>query len=333
MIVSTMSTGAALDALLLTTPAKLPSRLTLPVIGSPMFLVSTPELVIAQCRAGVVGAFPALNARPQEELGVWLDRIGAALQAYRVEHPEAKIAPYAVNLIVHQSNARLADDLDTCVRHRVPIVITSLHAPDKVVEKVHAYGGIVLHDVTTVRHARKAIRAGVDGLILVCAGAGGHGGALSPFALAAEVRPLFDGLLVLAGAISNGAAILAAQTLGCDLVYMGTRFLASEESSAAQAHKQMVVDGGSEDIVYTPYFSGVPGNYLKQSIRAAGLDPDQLPAQDLSSVDFGKPKRWKEIWGAGQGVGAIGDIAPAAAIIATLREEYQAARRKMTSPT
>jgi len=309
--------------------ADLPTRLRLPVIGSPMFLVSNPALVIAQCCAGVVGAFPALNARPQEELDAWLTRIGQALQRHREQYLDALIAPYAVNLIVHQSNARLSDDLATCVRHRVPIVITSLHAPDKVVEAVHGYGGLVLHDVTTLRHAKKAIGAGVDGLILVCAGAGGHAGALSPFALVGEVRPLFDGLLVLAGAISSGNDILAAQALGCDLVYMGTRFLASDESAATPEHKQMIVDGHAEDILYTPHFSGVPGNYLKASIRAVGLDPDNLIAEDRAGIDFGKPKRWKDIWGSGQGIGSIESVMPATCIVEQLVQEYQAARTRL----
>lgn len=310
-------------------PEALPAQLRLPVIGSPMFLVSNPALVIAQCCAGVVGSFPALNARPQEELEVWLTQIDTALAAYRQAHPQAVVAPYAVNLIVHQSNPRLQDDLATCVRHRVPIVITSLHAPDQVVEQVHAYGGIVLHDVTTLRHAKKAIAAGVDGLILVCAGAGGHAGALSPFALVGEVRPIFDGLLVLAGAISRGDGILAAQALGCDLVYMGTRFIASEESMAVPEHKQMIVDGSAADILYTPYFSGVPGNYLKPSIQAAGLDPDHLAAQDKAAMDFGKPRRWKDIWGSGQGIGSIDAVLPAAQIVDQLDAEYRAARQRL----
>ncbi|MFL9924303.1 nitronate monooxygenase family protein [Herbaspirillum lusitanum] len=314
---------------LLPTPADLPARLSIPVIGSPMFLVSNPALVIAQCCAGIVGSFPALNARPQEELDVWLTQIGTALASYRSAHPDRKVAPHAVNLIVHQSNQRLQADLDSCVRHRVPVVITSLHAPDMVVEKVHAYGGIVLHDVTTLRHAKKAIGAGVDGLILVCAGAGGHAGALSPFALATEVRAIFGGLLVLAGAISNGGGVLAAQAMGCDLAYMGTRFIASEESMALPQHKQMIVDGSAADILYTPYFSGVPGNYLKPSISAAGLDPDNLEPQDKSAVDFGKPKRWKDIWGSGHGIGAIHAVEPAAQIVQRLMDEYAQAQRRI----
>lgn len=309
--------------------ATLAARLRLPVIGSPMFLVSNPALVTAQCGAGIVGAFPALNARPQEQLEQWMCRIEEDLDALRQAHPSRIIAPYAVNLIVHPSNQRLQDDLATCVRHRVPIVITSLHAPEQVVAAVHAYGGIVLHDVTTLRHARKAIAAGVDGLILVCAGAGGHAGALSPFALAAEVRRLFDGLLVLGGAISDGRGILAAQALGCDLVYMGTRFIASEESAAAPLYKQMIVQGSAEDIVYTPYFSGVPGNYLKPSIRAAGLDPDQLREAPAQGMDVARPKRWKDIWGSGQGLGAVSEVLPAARIVEQLVEQYRQAREAL----
>jgi len=313
--------------MLLADPAELPGRLRVPVIGSPMFLVSNPELVIAQCRAGIVGAFPALNARPPQALDAWLMQIGEALRPRDADRPPRPPAPYAVNLIVHPSNQRLQEDLATCARHRVPIVITSLQAPDAVVETVHGYGGIVLHDVTTLRHARRAAAAGVDGLILVCAGAGGHAGALSPFALAAEARAFFDGLLVLAGAISTGAGVLAARALGCDLAYMGTRFIASEESAAAPAYKQMIVDGQAADIVYTPAFTGVPGNYLKPSIRAAGLDPDDLPA--AVPADFGGPRRWKDIWGCGQGLGAISRVLPAAGIVAELATEYAEARRRL----
>ena len=305
----------------------LPQQLALPVIASPMFLVSNPALVIAQCCAGIVGSIPALNARPQELLDDWLTEIEQGLAACRAADPQRVIAPYAVNLIVHQSNPRLQDDLDTCVRHRVPVIITSLHSPDSVVGQVHAYGGIVLHDVTTVRHAKKALAAGVDGLILVCAGAGGHSGALSPFALVTEVRSFYDGLLVLAGSITSGSGILAAQALGCQLAYMGTRFIASEEAAAVGAYKQMVVESSAADILYTPYFSGVHGNYLKPSIRASGLDPDNLPVHDAADMNFAKPKKWKEIWGCGQGAGNIRDILPAADIVARLKQEYRVARQ------
>ncbi len=303
-------------------------NLTLPVIASPMFLVSNPAMVIAQCCAGIVGSMPALNARPQEKLDVWLTEIEEGIAAYRRTHPDAVIGPYAINLIVHQSNERLMDDLDVCVRHRVPVVITSLHSPEVVVHQVHAYGGIVLHDVTTIRHAEKAIAAGVDGLILVCAGAGGHAGALSPFALVNEVRSMYDGMIILAGAIVNGRHIFAAQTMGCDLVYMGTRFIASAESAAVPEYKQMIVGSTAADILYTPYFSGVNGNYLKPSIRAAGLDPENLQ-ENNTDVNFSKPKKWKDIWGSGQGVGGIHSVLPVADIVAGLSVEYREARRNM----
>ena len=311
-------------------PAQL-QTLALPVIASPMFLVSNPELVIAQCCAGIVGSFPALNARPQEALDAWLTEIENGLALLSAADPDRAIAPYAVNLIVHQSNPRLEDDLETCVRHRVPVVITSLHAPDAVVDRVHAYGGLVLHDVTTVRHAKKALASGVDGLILVCAGAGGHAGTLSPFALVPEVRAFYDGLLVLAGAITSGAGILAAQTLGCQLAYMGTRFIASEEAAALQEHKQMIVTSTAADILYTPYFSGVSGNYLKPSIRAAGLDPDNLPEGDAADMNFAKPKKWKDIWGCGQGAGNIHAVLPTGDIVARLSYEYEDAKQRFLS--
>ncbi|RTZ43238.1 nitronate monooxygenase [Candidimonas sp. SYP-B2681] len=311
------------------TVAQLKESLALPVIGSPMFLVSNPALVIAQCCAGIVGSFPALNARPQERFAEWLTEIEEGIERYRAEHPGKKIAPYAVNLIVHQSNPRLDEDLETCVKHRVPIVITSLHSPERVVKRVHAYGGLVLHDVTTIRHAKKAAAAGVDGLILVCAGAGGHAGALSPFALVNEVRDVYDGLLIMAGAITSGSGILAAQAMGCDLAYMGTRFIATTESAADEAYKQMIVETTAADIIYTPYFTGVSGNYLKPSIAAAGLDPENLSAGGRESMDVGKPKKWKDIWGSGQGVGNISSILPAGEIVAQLQEEYSAAKRKL----
>lgn len=311
------------------TVAQLKESLALPVIGSPMFLVSNPALVIAQCCAGIVGSFPALNARPQELFEQWLAEIEEGIARYRADNPGRKVAPYAVNLIVHQSNPRLQDDLEACVRHRVPVVITSLHSPERVVERVHAYGGLVLHDVTTLRHARKAMAAGVDGLILVCAGAGGHAGALSPFALVNEVRAIYDGLLVLAGSITNGSGILAARAMGCDLAYMGTRFIATDESSAAPGYKQMIVETTAADIIYTPFFTGVSGNYLKPSIVAAGLDPDHLADGGRESMDVGKPKKWKDIWGSGQGVGNIACILPAQKIVAQLCEEYEAARRRL----
>ena len=312
-------------------PVQLQNKLELPVVASPMFIVSGPELVIAQCCAGIVGSFPALNARPQQDLEKWIVRIKQELADYQAAHPQRKVAPFAVNQIVHHSNSRLEHDMDVCVRQQVPIIITSLKLPDSLVRQVHAYGGIVLHDVVNVRHAEKALEAGVDGLILVCAGAGGHAGALSPFALVNEVRRFYDGTLALSGSITNGSAILAAQAMGCDLAYMGTRFIATHEANADDEYKQMIVESAAADIVYTPYFSGIHANYLKPSIARNGLDPDQLPAADPSKMDFdnrhAKPKAWKEIWGAGQGVGNINDNLPAAEVIARLRAEYVSARQ------
>lgn len=315
-------------------PPLLEGRLRLPVIGAPMFLVSGPELVIAQCTAGIVGAFPALNARPQEELDRWLTRIELALAEHRAAHPDAPAAPFAVNQIVHTSNGRLEADMEVCIRHKVPIIITSLRPPHPVVEQVHAYGGIVLHDVISVRHAEKALEAGVDGLILVCAGAGGHAGMLSPFALVNEVRRFYDGTLVLAGAITNGNGVLAAQAMGCDLAYLGTRFIATRESNAADRYKQMISDARAADILYTAFFTGVHGSYLKPSVRAAGLDPDNLPAAPAGQMNYDRreerPKAWKDIWGAGQGVGNISDVPPVADLVDRLEREYCAARARLT---
>jgi nitronate monooxygenase len=301
-------------------PALLHNRLKLPVIGAPLFIISNPDLVIAQCRAGIVGSFPALNARPKEELDVWLTRIRASLTA--------EDAPFAVNQIVHGSNDRLEHDLDICAKHRVPIIITSLRAPNAVVDAVHGWGGLVFHDVTTLRHAEKALEAGVDGLILVAAGAGGHAGTLSPFALVAEVRRRFAGPLILSGSITNGAQILAAQAMGADLAYMGTRFIATAEANADARYKQMIVESAAADILYTPFFTGVPGNYLKPSITASGLDPDALPAAEKPGINFGstRVKPWRDVWGAGQGVGSITDAPPAGEVIARLRAEYATAR-------
>jgi nitronate monooxygenase len=300
------------------TPAELQAALALPVIAAPMFIVSGPELVIAQCKAGIVGSFPALNARPQEALDEWLTKIRA----------EVGSAPFAVNQIVHQSNVRLDHDLDACIRHRVPIIITSLRPPGDLVKRVHEYGGLVFHDVINVRHAEKALSEGVDGLILVCAGAGGHAGTLSPFALVAEVRKFFTGPIVLAGAIGTGRGILAARALGADFAYMGTRFIATREANASPAYKQAIVAGTAADVVYTPYFTGVAGNYLKPSIVAAGLDPDNLPVKDKNAMDFGggAAKAWRDIWGVGQGVGAIDDIPGAGELIERLKREYDEAR-------
>lgn len=307
------------------------ASLALPVIAAPMFIVSTPELVIAQCCSGIVGSFPALNARPASELDAWLARIEAALAEARARDPSRPIAPFAVNQIVHGSNDRLAHDVEVCVRRRVPLMITSLRAPGEVVRAAHSYGGLVFHDVTTIRHAEKALEAGVDGLILVCAGAGGHAGTASPFALVGEVRRFYSGPIALSGAITTGDGILAAQALGADLAYMGTRFIATEEANAAAAYKRMIVEAGSADIVYTPFFTGVPGNYLRPSLRAAGLDPDALPAPGADAMNFGsgRAKPWRDIWGAGQGVGTIGDAPPTAEVVARLKREYAAARARL----
>lgn len=308
--------------------------LSLPVVSSPMFIVSYPELVLAQCKAGIVGSFPALNARPPELLDEWLTQIQQALAQHRAEHPDAVIGPIAVNQIVHQSNARLERDVRVCIDHRVPIFITSLRAPVKeMIDAVHSYGGIVLHDVVNLRHAQKALEAGVDGLVLVAAGAGGHAGTLSPFALVGEVRKLFDGPLVLSGAIANGASILAVQAMGADLAYIGTRFIATREAHAAHAYKQAIVQASAADIIYTNLFTGVHGNYMRQSIVAAGLDPNNLPMSDKSQMNFGdgssKAKAWKDIWGAGQGVGLMDDIPSVAELVARLKDEYQAARVRL----
>ena len=311
---------------------KLRSQMSLPVIAAPMFIVSNPGLVIAQCTSGVIGSFPALNARPAERLDDWLSSIEAALSAHRKTHPEAKVAPFAVNQIIHQSNDRLDHDLDACVRHQVPVIITSLRAPTDVVRRVHAYGGVVFHDVISVRHAQKALEAGVDGLVLVCAGAGGHAGALSPFALVREIRQFFDGPIALSGAITDGNGILAAEAIGADFAYVGTRFIATAEANAEERYKQMIVEGTAADVVYTPYFTGVPGNYLKTSIVAAGLDPDDLPQADKTKMNFGTsagPKAWKDIWGSGQGIGNIEEVLPTQELVARMRVEYQAARKRL----
>ncbi|HLT76447.1 MAG TPA: nitronate monooxygenase family protein [Ferrovibrio sp.] len=312
-------------------PQILQGKLTLPVIGSPLFIVSCPELVIAQCKAGIVGSFPALNARPAHVLEEWIIRIKEELAAYQKANPQAKVAPFAVNQIVHGSNDRLEHDVEICVKHQVPIMITSLRPPADVVKAAHSYGGIVLHDVISVRHAEKALEQGVDGLILVCAGAGGHAGTLSPFALVSEVRRFYQGTVVLSGAIANGRGILAAQAIGADLAYMGTRFIATNEANASPEYKQMLVDTAASDIVYSSLFTGVHGNYLKPSIVKAGLDPDNLPEADKSKMSFGsggssKSKAWRDIWGAGQGVGSIHEILPVAELVEKLKREYHEAQ-------
>ena len=296
-------------------------QMSLPVISAPMFIVSNPKLVLAQCTSGVVGSFPALNARPQSLLNDWLDEIQAGLASYREAHPGAKVAPYAVNQIIHQSNDRLEQDLAVCASHRVPLIITSLRAPGDLVKGIHDWGGKVFHDVTTLRHAEKALEAGVDGLILVCAGAGGHAGTLSPFALLSEVRRFYDGPLILSGAITTGEHVLAAQAMGADFAYMGTRFIASEEANASEGYKSAIVDASASDVLYTPFFTGIPGNYLKASVVAAGLDPANLPAPDSGASSFGsgRAKPWKDIWGAGRGVSGIDSVLPTREIVARLR--------------
>jgi nitronate monooxygenase len=312
-------------------PASIASRLRLPVIGAPLFIISNPDLVIAQCQAGIIGAFPALNARPKEALDEWLTRIAGTLAAYDAAHPGAPSAPFAVNQIVHRTNERLEHDVELCVKHRVPVVITSLGARRDVNDAIHSYGGIVLHDIINGEFARKAIDKGADGLIAVAAGAGGHAGTLSPFALVAEIRAWFDGPLALSGAIATGAGILAAQAAGADVAYIGSAFIATEEANAVAAYKQAVVDGQAEDIVYTNLFTGVHGNYLKASVRAAGLDPDALPVSDPSAMNFGgsATKAWRDIWGAGQGVGSVDSVMPAGERIARWQAEYVAARARL----
>ncbi|WP_171053997.1 NAD(P)H-dependent flavin oxidoreductase [Arenibacterium halophilum] len=314
-------------------------NLRLPMIGSPLFIISNPDLVIAQCKAGIVGAFPALNAREKEgepiELERWLTRITEELDRHNQANPDTPAAPYAVNQIVHRSNARLERDVEICAKYNVPVWITSLGAQEWVNEAAHGCGGISLHDVINNRFARKAIEKGADGLIAVAAGAGGHAGALSPFALVQEIRTWFDGPLFLSGAIARGDSILAAQAMGADGGYVGSAFIATEEANADAAYKQMIVDHGANDIVYSDLFTGVWGNYLKPSIAKAGMDPDNLERSDPSNMDFGedrqKPKSWKEIWGSGQGIGAVGDVLPAAELVNRLEREYRAAWNRLQS--
>ncbi|MEC8566515.1 MAG: nitronate monooxygenase family protein [Pseudomonadota bacterium] len=311
-------------------PEFLQNNLRVPVVGSPLFLVSWPELVIAQCKAGIIGSFPALNARPAEVLDEWLTRINTELEEYKAANPDAVVAPYAVNQICHASNDRLMEDMETCVKHKVPIIITSLRPPAEIVEAAHSYGGVVYHDVINVKHARKAAEEGVDGLILVCAGAGGHAGALSPFALLREVKEWFDGTILLSGAIGDGFCIASALAMGADLAYMGTRFIATEEANADQNYKDMLIQSAADDIVYSSLFTGVMGNYLKPSIAAAGLDPNNLPEADKSKMNFGsggnmKTKAWKDIWGSGQGIGGIQDVEPVEAVVSRLETEYRTA--------
>ncbi len=307
-------------------------KLRLPAVGAPQFIIANPELVTEQCKAGIVGSFPALNARPQPLLDDWLHRIKDTLAEWDEAHPDTPAAPYAVNQIVHKTNARLEEDVASCVKHKVPIVITSLGARPEVNDAIHSYGGIVLHDVINIKFAEKALEKGADGLIAVCAGAGGHAGGLSPFALIHEIREFFDGPLLLSGAIATGKGILAAQAMGADLAYMGSAFIATKEANAPEAYKQMIVGSTAGDVVYTNLFTGVLGNYLKGSIEAAGLDPDNLPQSDPSKMNFGsgegsKAKAWKDIWGAGQGVGAVHEVVTTAELVARLKREYDAAKR------
>ncbi len=315
-------------------PASFDSRLRLPVIGAPMFIASGPELVIEQCKAGVIGSFPALNARPPALLDEWLTRIRGELEAFKAAHPDRPVAPFAVNQIAHASNDRLAHDVEACVRHKVPLIITSLRPPREIVDAAHSYGGLVFHDVINVRHAIKAAEQGVDGIIAVCAGAGGHAGTLSPFALVREIRQFFGGTIVLSGAMSSGADVLAAQALGADMAYIGTRFIATREANVNDGYKQMIVEAASEDIVYTSLFTGVKGNYLKHSVAAAGLDPNNLPEADKSTMNFGsggntEKKAWRDIWSAGQGAGNIHDVLPAGELIERMASEYEDARRRI----
>ena len=309
----------------------------IPVIGAPLFTVSYPELVLAQCKAGVVGSFPALNARPEEKLTEWISMMKQELADYQKENPDAVVAPFAVNQICHHSNNRLEHDMEVCVEHEVPIIITSLRAPKFVVDAVHSYGGAVMHDVINIRHAKKAIDEGADGLILVCAGAGGHAGALSPFALVREVREFFDGPVALSGSISHGASILSAQAMGADFAYIGTRFIATQEANASQGYKDMIVESAANDIMYTPTFTGVHGNYLKPSVVNAGLDPDNLPYADKHDMNFGssgaggdnQKKAWKDIWGSGQGIGNLHDVPSVKDAVDALAEEYEEARKAL----
>ena len=317
-------------------PSHIKDNLSIPVIGSPLFIISGPELVIAQCKAGIIGSFPALNARPQHVLEEWIVRIKTELAEYKAENPDAKVAPFAVNQICHGSNDRLAEDMATCVKHEVPIIITSLRPPAELVEAAHSYGGLVYHDVINVRHAKKAVEQGVDGLILVCAGAGGHAGALSPFALLREVKEWFDGTVILSGAIGDGHAVAASLALGADFAYMGTRFIATQEANADPEYKKMLEESAAADIVYSSLFTGVNGNYLKPSISNAGMDPDNLPSADKSSMNFGsggntKSKAWKDIWGSGQGIGRIYDSPPVSELVGRIKAEYEQAKEELNS--
>ena len=311
-------------------PNSIKENISIPVIGAPLFLISVPDLVIAQCKAGIIGSFPALNARPQHVLEEWIIRIKTELKEYQDQNPDKKVAPFAVNQICHGSNDRLQGDMEICVKHEVPIIITSLRPPAEVVEAAHSYGGLVFHDVINVRHAKKAADMGVDGLILVCAGAGGHAGALSPFALLREVKSWFDGTIILSGSIGDGYSVASALALGADFAYLGTRFIATHEANAEPEYKQMLIESSANDIVYSNLFTGVLGNYLKPSIQNAGLDPDNLPTADKSAMNFGSggntdSKAWKDIWGSGQGIGLIEDAPTVESLVERIRAEFNEA--------
>ena len=308
-------------------PDSIKDNISIPVIGAPLFLISVPDLVIAQCKAGIIGSFPALNARPQHVLEEWIVKIKTELKEYQEQNPDKKVAPFAVNQICHGSNDRLQGDMEICVKHEVPIIITSLRPPLEVVEAAHSYGGLVFHDVINVRHAKKAADMGVDGLILVCAGAGGHAGALSPFALLREVKSWFDGTIILSGSIGDGYSVASALALGADFAYLGTRFIATQEANAEPEYKQMLIESSANDIVYSNLFTGVLGNYLKPSIQNSGLDPDNLPTADKSAMNFGSggntdSKAWKDIWGSGQGIGLIEDAPTVEELVDRLKSEF-----------
>ena len=308
-------------------PNSIKENISIPVIGAPLFLISVPDLVIAQCKAGIIGSFPALNARPQHVLEEWIVKIKTELKEYQEQNPDKKVAPFAVNQICHGSNDRLQGDMEICVKHEVPVIITSLRPPLEVVEAAHSYGGLVFHDVINVRHAKKAADMGVDGLILVCAGAGGHAGALSPFALLREVKSWFDGTIILSGSIGDGYSVASALALGADFAYLGTRFIATQEANAEPEYKQMLIESSANDIVYSNLFTGVLGNYLKPSIQNSGLDPDNLPTADKSAMNFGSggntdSKAWKDIWGSGQGIGLIEDAPTVEELVHRLKSEF-----------
>jgi len=317
-------------------PSFLAGKLRIPLIGAPMFIVSGPELVAAQCKAGIVGSFPALNARPQEALVDWIRQIKGELAEHSEKHPEEPVAPFAVNQIAHPSNKRLLADMEVCVQEEVPLIITSLNPPREIVQAVHSYGGLVFHDVISLRHTHKAIEQGVDGIIAVCAGAGGHAGSLSPFALIGEIRKEFDGCLIASGCISRGDDVLAACAMGADLAYSGTRFIATEEARALPDYKEMIVESAAKDIVYSSLFTGIHGNYLGGSIARAGMDPTRLPDGSKTDMDFDKAselesKVWKDIWGAGQGVGNIEDILPARDVVMRMEQEYRDALARVNA--